>query len=119
MINNCKDFYDSLGISYRIVNIVSGALNNAASQKYDLEAWFPASGFYGELVSCSNVLDYFSKRINAKILESNEYVHMLNCTLVANTRTMCVLMEQYQTDDGMDVPKVLRKYIGCDKISFK
>ena len=55
---NAEDFYQSLEVPYRLVNIVSGALNNAAAKKYDLEAWFPASGVYRELVSCSNCLDY-------------------------------------------------------------
>lgn len=44
MINNSKEFYEELGIGYRVVNIVSGALNHAASKKLDLEAWFPGSG---------------------------------------------------------------------------
>lgn len=42
----------------QVVNIVSGELNNAAAKKYDLEAWFPASKKYRELVSCSNCTDY-------------------------------------------------------------
>lgn len=58
MIANAEDFYQQLGLPYQIVNIVSGELNNAASKKYDLEAWFPASKTYRELVSCSNCTDY-------------------------------------------------------------
>jgi seryl-tRNA synthetase len=58
MIANAEAFYQSLGIPYRVVAIVSGALNLAASQKYDLEAWFPFQGAYKELVSCSNCTDY-------------------------------------------------------------
>ena len=58
MIATSEDFYQSLGIPYRVVAIVSGALNLAASQKYDLEAWFPFQGAYKELVSCSNCTDY-------------------------------------------------------------
>lgn len=58
MIANSEDFYQQLGLPYQIVNIVSGELNNAASKKYDLEAWFPASKAYRELVSCSNCTDY-------------------------------------------------------------
>lgn len=53
-----EEFYQSLGISYRVVNIVSGELNNAAIKKYDLEAWFPAYEEFRELVSCSNCTDY-------------------------------------------------------------
>lgn len=43
MLANSETFYQNLGLPYRVVNIVSGALNNAAAKKYDLEAWFPAS----------------------------------------------------------------------------
>lgn len=58
MVENSKEFYESLELPYRVVNIVSGALNNAAAIKYDLEAWFPYQGEYKELVSCSNCTDY-------------------------------------------------------------
>lgn len=58
MLKNSQDFYESLGLPYRVVAIVSGALNNAAAMKYDLEAWFPYQGEYKELVSCSNCTDY-------------------------------------------------------------
>jgi seryl-tRNA synthetase len=58
MVTTSEEFYESLGIPYRLVAIVSGALNLAASQKYDLEAWFPFQGTYKELVSCSNCTDY-------------------------------------------------------------
>jgi len=44
MISNAESYYQALGIPYRIVNIVSGALNHAAAKKLDLEAWFPGSG---------------------------------------------------------------------------
>lgn len=119
MINNTKEFYDSLGIYYRIVNIVSGALNNSASMKYDLEAWFPGSKFYGELVSCTNCLDYFSKKLNVKRINDKKYLHMLNCTLCANTRVLTCLLETNQTEKGFIVPEVLRKYVGTDFIEFK
>lgn len=58
MIDSSEEFYQSLGLPYQVVAIVSGALNNAAAKKYDLEAWFPFQGEYKELVSVSNCLDY-------------------------------------------------------------
>ncbi len=58
MVTNSKEFYQSLGIPYRIVAIVSGALNLAGSIKYDLEAWFPFQGEFKELVSTTNCTDY-------------------------------------------------------------
>lgn len=55
-----------LGLPYQIVAIVSGALNDAAAKKLDLEAWFPASSAYRELVSCSNCTDYQSRRLEIR-----------------------------------------------------
>merc|ERR1719461_2700874 len=62
MIGAAEQFYQGLDVGYRIVNICSGALNNAASKKFDLEAWFPSgNGNFRELVSCSNCVDYHWK----------------------------------------------------------
>lgn len=58
MIGIAEEFYQSLGLPYWVVSIVSGALNDAAAMKYDLEAWFPGYNTYRELVSCSNCLDF-------------------------------------------------------------
>lgn len=121
MINNSREFNDSLGLSYQVVNIVSGALNNAASMKYDLEGFFPGSNTFRELVSCSNCLDYFSKRIHTKcgFGDKSFFPHMLNSTLCANTRTICCIVESYQTSKGIVVPSVLRPYLGnIDFIPF-
>jgi seryl-tRNA synthetase len=118
MITACKEFYDSLGLSYRVINIVSGALNNAASMKYDLEGFFAGSNTYRELVSCSNCTDYFSKKLNIKIGDSIP-VHILNSTLCANTRTLCCILENYQRDGYVEVPQVLVPYMGgVTKLQF-
>ena len=126
MVANAEAFYQSLGLPYRVVAIVSGALNLAASQKYDLEAWFPFQGAYKELVSCSNCTDYRESRIanvtplltwsicSRECPESRRlevrcglkkqdqtrklYVHMLNGTLCATERALCCLVENYQTE---------------------
>ncbi|KAL4226009.1 Serine--tRNA ligase [Mactra antiquata] len=117
MINNAEEFNKTLGIPYRIVNIVSGALNNAAAKKLDLEAWFPGSGAFRELVSCSNCLDYQARRLKVrygqtrKMNQEAEYVHMLNATMCATTRTICAILENNQVDDGVMVPEVLQKYM--------
>ncbi|VDM77200.1 unnamed protein product [Strongylus vulgaris] len=66
MIGNAEEYCQLLGIPYRIVCIVSGELNNAASKKLDLEAWFPGSSAFRELVSCSNCLDYQARRLKVR-----------------------------------------------------
>jgi len=118
MIGIAKDFYESLNIPYRVVSIVSGALNNAAAKKYDLEGWFPGFNEFRELVSASNCTDYQSRSMNirfgSKAANSKEkkYVHMLNATLCATTRTICAILENYQTETGVRVPDVLKPYMG-------
>eukprot|EP00500_Bicosoecida_sp_ms1_P000223 CAMPEP_0203812020 /NCGR_PEP_ID=MMETSP0115-20131106/3909_1 /ASSEMBLY_ACC=CAM_ASM_000227 /TAXON_ID=33651 /ORGANISM="Bicosoecid sp, Strain ms1" /LENGTH=485 /DNA_ID=CAMNT_0050720857 /DNA_START=38 /DNA_END=1491 /DNA_ORIENTATION=- len=118
MIATAEEFYQSLGLAYHVVNIVSGELNNAAAKKLDLEAWFPGYNAYRELVSCSNCLDYQSRGMEIRCGSKKEgerekrYVHMLNATLVATTRTLCCILENYQTADGVRVPDVLVPFTG-------
>lgn len=117
MINNAEEFTKALGIPYQVVNIVSGELNNAAAKKLDLEAWFPGSGAFRELVSCSNCLDYQSRRLRIrygqtkKMGQETSYVHMLNATMCATTRVICAILENYQTEDGIVVPEAIRKFM--------
>ena len=105
MIAVSEEFYQSLQLPYRLVAIVSGALNNAASKKYDLEAWFPFQGEYKELVSVSNCTDYQSRELEIrygqkKMLDTRKtYVHALNGTLCAAERTLCCVLENYQTEN--------------------
>lgn len=121
IISISEEFYKTLGLHYQIVSIVSGALNNAAAKKYDLEAWFPEAQKYRELVSFSNCTNYQSISMNIRTGEAKnkEYVHCLNATLCATERTMCCLVENYQTIDGFIVPEVLRPYMGTDFIPYK
>jgi len=117
MIANAENFCKLLNIPYRIVCIVSGALNNAAAKKLDLEAWFPGSGAFRELVSCSNCLDYQARRLRVrygqtkKMNAATEYCHMLNATMCAVTRVICVLLECNQTETGVKVPEALKMYM--------
>ncbi|XP_042757545.1 serine--tRNA ligase, cytoplasmic [Lactuca sativa] len=121
MIKNSEEFYQMLKLPYRVVSIVSGALNDAAAKKYDLEAWFPASSTYRELVSCSNCTDYQSRKLEIRFGEkkSNEqtkqYYHLLNSTLTATERTICCILENYQREDGVEVPQVLQPFMGGKK----
>ena len=96
MIGNSEAFYQSLGIPYQVVNIVSGELNDAAAKKYDLEAWFPSSRTFRELVSCSNCTDYQSRRLEVRCgapqkgpEKKKAFVHLLNST-VRHEHNPCV-----------------------------
>eukprot|EP00405_Crypthecodinium_cohnii_P026261 CAMPEP_0206491372 /NCGR_PEP_ID=MMETSP0324_2-20121206/44946_1 /ASSEMBLY_ACC=CAM_ASM_000836 /TAXON_ID=2866 /ORGANISM="Crypthecodinium cohnii, Strain Seligo" /LENGTH=486 /DNA_ID=CAMNT_0053972529 /DNA_START=127 /DNA_END=1583 /DNA_ORIENTATION=- len=115
-----EEFYQSLGLSYRIVAIASGALNITATTKCDLEAWFPASEEYRELVSCSNCTDFQSRALQVRFegeggaaasKSTKRFVHMLNATLCATERTLCCLLENYSQETGFEVPSVLLPYM--------
>jgi len=124
MLANAEMFNKMLGLPYRIVNIVSGELNNAAAKKCDLEAWFPGQGTYRELVSCSNCTDYQSRRLKIrygmtkKMNEATEYVHMLNATMCATTRTICCILENFQEESGVRVPEALKRFMPQDFAEF-
>jgi len=124
MLSHAEHFNKILGLPYRIVNIVSGELNNAAAKKCDLEAWFPGQGTFRELVSCSNCTDYQSRRLKIrygqtkKMNEGTEYVHMLNATMCATTRTICCILENFQEDAGVRVPEVLKSFMPAEFSEF-
>jgi seryl-tRNA synthetase len=122
MLQAAQDFYESLGIAYRVVCLVSGELNDAAVKKYDLEGWFPGQQAYRELVSCSNCTDYQARGVGvrcggktadkADLTARASYCHMLNSTLCATGRGICAILETYQTEEGVVVPEVLRPFMG-------
>jgi len=117
MIKMAEEYYQMLGVPYRVVNIVSGEMNNAAAKKYDLEAWFPGdkegAGQYRELVSCSNCTDYQARAMNTKcgFNPTDPCCHMLNSTLCATERALCCLVENYQEPTGVRVPRALQPFM--------
>lgn len=119
LLENAKDFYRSLEIPFRVVDIATGDLGNVASRKFDIEAWYPAQAQFREVVSASNVLDYQARRLKVRYRtkEGNAFVHTLNSTLIATTRTLVAIVENYQQEDGtIAIPKVLRDAMGKEVI---
>ena len=111
-----EDIYKKLGLPYRVVSIVSSALNDNAAIKYDLEAWFPGSETYRELVSCTNCKDYQARKIKTRVGKAgsgdSKMLHTLNSTAIATERTMCCILENYQQEDGsIKIPEVLVPYM--------
>ena len=99
-----EQIYQELEIPYQLVNICAGDLGAPAYRKYDLEAWMPGRGKWGEVTSTSNCTDYQSRRMNIRFKDSNSgknrYVHMLNGTAIAVSRTLIALLENGQQKDG-------------------
>lgn len=114
---NAEEVLRRLEVPYRVVNVCTGDLGTVAAKKYDLEAWFPRQQAYREVVSCSNCTDYQARRLGIRMGKAGRpgkvVPHTLNSTAVATSRTLAVLLEQYQRPDGsVTVPAVLRPYLG-------
>ena len=96
--------YRELEIPYRVVDICTGDLGAPAYRKFDLEAWMPGRGQWGEITSTSNCTDYQARRLNIrfrdKAKKGTQYVHMLNGTAIAVSRTIIALVEHGQRKDG-------------------
>lgn len=121
MLSIAEEFYKNLGIPYKVILLSSGDMGKISAKTYDIEAWMGGQNAYREIVSCSNCLDYQARRLKIrfrdKTNEQTQYVHTLNSTLVATTRTLVAIMENFQTKDGhVNVPEVLQKYVGKNLI---
>lgn len=127
-----EEFWQSLGISYRVVEMCTGDLGAQAAKKFDLEAWMPGratqagrasprgQGEYGEVTSTSNTTDYQARNLGIKYRKggSTEFVHNLNGTLVATSRAIIAILENFQQADGsVVIPEVLRPWMGKEKIT--
>lgn len=111
-----EELWQSLEISYHVINIATGDLGAPAAKKYDVEYWSPVDQAYRELTSCSNCTDFQARNLNIRVRRKDgsiETVHTLNGTVVSLARSLVVILENYQNDDGtLTVPDVLRPYLG-------
>mmetsp|Transcript_20974 Transcript_20974/g.29329 ORF Transcript_20974/g.29329 Transcript_20974/m.29329 type:complete len:287 (-) Transcript_20974:3209-4069(-) len=115
-------FYKILKIPYQLVLLDSKDLNYSSYCKFDIEAWFPGSQTYREVVSCTNCLDYQVNNLQIKI-KNNYKAHCslctFNSTLVATQRMLCALLENHQNARGINIPIHLAQIISKSFLSFK
>lgn len=116
-----EEIFQGLGIPYRVIDTATGDLGGPAYRKFDLEAWMPGRGEYGEITSASNCTDYQARRLGIRCRKPDkkgtEFVHTLNGTAVAVTRALIAILENFQQGDGSIVlPEVLRPWVGSDRI---
>ena len=121
MLEVAEEFYQKLGIPYKVMLLSSGDMGKVSAKTYDIEAWMGGQNAYREIVSCSNCLEYQARRLKIrfrdKTNEQTQYLHTLNSTLVATSRTLVAIMENFQTKDGhIEIPQVLQKYLGKNSI---
>ena len=128
MLDHLRDMecqlFDGLKIPYRVVDTATGDLGGPAYRKYDLEAWMPGRGEYGEVTSTSNCTDYQARRLNARYRVKGEkgthFLHTLNGTAIAISRALIAVLENYQQADGsVVIPEALRAWVGKERIEAK
>jgi len=119
---NAEELYQALGLHYKVVNVCTGDIGILAAKRYDINVWM-ADGVYREIGSNSNCTDYQARRLNIRYREKEGqtpkgYVHTINNTAIATSRTMLAVLEQYQQKDrSVLIPKVLSKYMnGLEKL---
>ena len=120
LLSIAEEFYQKLKIPYRVMLLSTGDTGNISAKTYDIEAWMAGQNAYREIVSCSNCLEYQARRLKIrfrdKTNDDTQYVHTLNSTLIATTRVLVAIMENFQTKDGhIRIPEVLQGYMGNQK----
>ncbi|WP_047866523.1 serine--tRNA ligase [Rubrobacter aplysinae] len=115
-----EEIFSGLGIPFRVVDICTGDLGGAAYRKYDLEAWMPGRGDFGEITSTSNTTDYQARRLKIRYREGEgrpQLAHTLNGTAIAISRALIAILENYQREDGsVAIPEALVPYVGREVI---
>jgi seryl-tRNA synthetase len=119
---NAEDMYAELGLHFRTVNVCTADIGSLAAKRYDVEVWM-SDGVFREAGSNSNCTDYQARRLNIRYREKEGmppagFVHTVNNTALATSRTMMAILEQYQQGDGsVLIPKVLRSNMhGIERI---
>ena len=119
MLKHSITLFKQLGIPTRVYESCSGDLADLKAKGADLEYWSPRQKGYRELCSVSNLTDAQSRRLNIRVSgkEGNYFPHTLNNTVIATSRAIVAILENYQNKDGsVTIPKVLQKYMGKKKI---
>ncbi|MEW5950315.1 MAG: serine--tRNA ligase [Elusimicrobiota bacterium] len=120
MLSHASGILKALKIPYRIIELCTADLGFSSSKTYDIEVWMPSENRYREISSCSNCLDFQARRMNLRYRPKGDkpkFAHTLNGSGLAVGRTFAAVLENYQKEDGsVEVPEVLRKYTGFDRI---
>jgi len=121
LVKNAEKLVEGLGLHYQTVQLAAGDCSAAMAKTIDIEVWIPSMETYKEVSSVSNALDYQARRANIRYKNDNgknDFVHTLNGSGLATSRLVPAILEQFQNEDGsVEVPEVLREWVGKKKFS--
>lgn len=113
-----EEIMQEFGIPYQVVKNCTGDLPQPNRRMYDINSWFPGQNAYRETQSCSNCGDYQSRRLNTKVKINgkNEFVHILNATMITDRAVLAIIENHQQADGSIKIPKVLHPYTNFEVI---
>jgi len=119
MLNHEEELMQELEIPYQVVKACTGDLPQPNRRMYDINSWFPGQNNYRETQSCSNCGDYQSRRLNTKVKINgkNEFVHILNATLITDRAVLAIIENHQQADGSIKIPKVLHPFTHFEVIN--
>ncbi len=120
MVNHVEKLIESLGLPYRILRLCGGDMSFASALTYDFEVYSTAQQRWLEVSSVSNFEAFQTNRLKIRSKDKQgkpELLHSLNGSSLALPRILASLLENNQSQDGIEIPSVLRPYFGADKIS--
>ena len=120
LLGNAESVMQLLDLPYRVVTCSTGDMGQGQIYKNDIEAWMPSRNGYGETHSCSTFYEFQARRLMIRYKDGEgkrHYCHTLNNTLVASTRMLIAMIENYQNKDGsVTIPEELRPYMGGQEV---
>lgn len=119
LVQRVRALPEKLGIPYRVLELCSGDIGFNSAKTFDIEMWAPGQDEWLEVSSASNCLDFQARRANIRYRSEGgtRYPHLLNASGLALPRSVIAVLENYQREDGsVEVPEVLRPYMGMDVI---
>jgi seryl-tRNA synthetase len=120
MVSHVQSILRELKLPYRILRLCGGDLGFTSALTYDFELFSAGQDLWLEISSVSNFETFQANRLKLRYKDEhgkNQLAHTLNGSALALPRVMAGILENYQTSDGIIIPKVLRPYTGFDKIT--
>ncbi|MEI7749587.1 MAG: serine--tRNA ligase [Candidatus Moraniibacteriota bacterium] len=122
MLGITEEILAELGLPFRKIRICMGDMGTGKYKAFDLEAWMPGLDRWGELGSASNFTDWQARRLDVRYRDPETGkkipVYMLNNTALTSVRPLIAILENFQEADGsVNVPEVLRPFVGKDRLT--
>ncbi len=119
MVAHVKGLLEKLNLPYRLLRLCGGDMGFASALTYDLEVWSAAQEKWLEVSSVSNFETFQANRLKLRYKDSNgktRLTHTLNGSALALPRILAALLENNQTENGINIPEVLHRYTGFTQI---